>query len=1025
MKNLITAGLLTMLMLAAGLAAAKNLPRFSGGNELHHGAPVSPAKTSRDTIFICGPWDSGAPFNGQFESPVGVADWNGWTHKDNTYTGEVFWNVSNYHADDLGAAPFVGNLAIWCGYPFPACDMDEAGGYGNSWYEVLEWRTSVADPGSPTTVDWDFYISWDTELNYDNVHINYLDSSGVRELAALDHYGVNSHQIFSFAYTGGDYAGASGGEIILQIVFSSDTFYSDEDCLYPTVGACQVDDITVNLNSTLASFTDFEDGLMGEWTPISDQTYVGDFAMLRNNLGDVDPCRQNSSFQVTFVDDGIVVPGTGGTLGINWRYGPGGFIVTPDGGLAGPDFQINNSILSPVMPWPDPTHDGSILAFDAYLHEDLDYDSPQIFLSWGIRSTDSTNPDDIVYFGFRNRNSVNWASRVYVREENDISDLLVADRQFIQCCMTVFQSENPWQPNGLDGYPAPYVDNVRVASFPVSGPSLIAQSIHLAQDNFPAIGTIDYDDLGRNSCRFDMAMDISPQIDLNNDPGDSIVVGIVAVRNGSHLLGDPRLIWQMDANSLFDPYRTSIYGQARSGETFGYEVDNDRFAFDLPDSGFLFPGDEIHYCIVAQDRVGGQDIGTAILPADTTGFSDFSSFLTYDCRYIVRCLPSIQEVDPGVLDHPEILFWDDQNSRFIQEKWFHSLNQVLGSWDEYDYDVYQTNGASAGVGNGLGGRAGSVDAISGYSTLLYSSGSEFLFTLSNGDFYADPGNDIGLLDDWLRTGNKKNVFATGDNLVYDLLEGQGAHGAQFVSDHMGVSLVRQDIRQLISNQAAPQIKISVSNPVFALIDSWRLYGLCEPIDGTFSLNTFDAVVPQGAGQILAEFTDYSGNTGVYPYSAATLVGNLDDWLNQFISLPYDLAFAFPAMEIDDKELTPLTTPSLILQSVLISMLDFSYPVDTGPAQAQQAFGVSAHPNPFNPQTQISYTLPQKGHLSLKIFNLRGQLVRNLVDEVCPAGPGSIRWDGTDGRGQTVSTGIYFFEARTRDQTRTGKLTVVR
>lgn len=67
-----------------------------------------------------------------------------------------------------------------------------------------------------------------------------------------------------------------------------------------------------------------------------------------------------------------------------------------------------------------------------------------------------------------------------------------------------------------------------------------------------------------------------------------------------------------------------------------------------------------------------------------------------------------------------------------------------------------------------------------------------------------------------------------------------------------------------------------------------------------------------------------------------------------------------------------------------------------------------YPNPFNPQTTISYQLPVKAYTTLKIYNSLGQEIRTLINENKSAGNHSVVWDGRDNTGQQVSTGIYFY-----------------
>lgn len=79
------------------------------------------------------------------------------------------------------------------------------------------------------------------------------------------------------------------------------------------------------------------------------------------------------------------------------------------------------------------------------------------------------------------------------------------------------------------------------------------------------------------------------------------------------------------------------------------------------------------------------------------------------------------------------------------------------------------------------------------------------------------------------------------------------------------------------------------------------------------------------------------------------------------------------------------------------------------------------PNPFNPTTTIKYSIEERAHVSLKIYNVAGQLVRSLVDEV--QSPGTIwlaTWDGRDNAGHSVSSGVYFYELVTKNFSQTKK-----
>ncbi|MCK4547246.1 MAG: T9SS type A sorting domain-containing protein [Candidatus Eisenbacteria sp.] len=65
------------------------------------------------------------------------------------------------------------------------------------------------------------------------------------------------------------------------------------------------------------------------------------------------------------------------------------------------------------------------------------------------------------------------------------------------------------------------------------------------------------------------------------------------------------------------------------------------------------------------------------------------------------------------------------------------------------------------------------------------------------------------------------------------------------------------------------------------------------------------------------------------------------------------------------------------------------------------------PNPFNPETQIRFSVRDRSHVSIKIYDVTGRVVRTLVDEAMQPGPHQVHWDGANDHGQPVATGMYF------------------
>jgi len=79
------------------------------------------------------------------------------------------------------------------------------------------------------------------------------------------------------------------------------------------------------------------------------------------------------------------------------------------------------------------------------------------------------------------------------------------------------------------------------------------------------------------------------------------------------------------------------------------------------------------------------------------------------------------------------------------------------------------------------------------------------------------------------------------------------------------------------------------------------------------------------------------------------------------------------------------------------------------ASLPTAFSLStATPNPFNPSTTIAYEVPEQTHVTLTIYNLLGQEVVRLMDQVQAAGRYEVAWHGVNSRGAGVASGVYLY-----------------
>ena len=84
-----------------------------------------------------------------------------------------------------------------------------------------------------------------------------------------------------------------------------------------------------------------------------------------------------------------------------------------------------------------------------------------------------------------------------------------------------------------------------------------------------------------------------------------------------------------------------------------------------------------------------------------------------------------------------------------------------------------------------------------------------------------------------------------------------------------------------------------------------------------------------------------------------------------------------------------------------------------------------YPNPFNPTTNIRYALPRESHVTLIVYNILGQRIRTLVDDVRSAGRYEVTWDGRNESGFSVGTGIYLYRIEAGPYTNVQKMLLLK
>lgn len=151
-----------------------------------------------------------------------------------------------------------------------------------------------------------------------------------------------------------------------------------------------------------------------------------------------------------------------------------------------------------------------------------------------------------------------------------------------------------------------------------------------------------------------------------------------------------------------------------------------------------------------------------------------------------------------------------------------------------------------------------------------------------------------------------------------------------------------------------------------------------------------------------------------------LHGNLEDWPSRPMRerlVMQDLAYR--PVEIGNPPLQPGCFGAGNWDDLAIAV---QVPETLVPSRALY---MSLGPSPFNPRTELSFSLPSAERVSVDVFDVAGRRVNGLFEGRLAAGPHSIAWDGRDMRGADVSSGLYLFRVTIGNTVQTVRGTLVR
>jgi hypothetical protein len=959
--------------------------------------------------------------------------WQGWTRMDNAAQRGDFWHVDDFAGLGGGSygglVPIEGTKSMWCGVrpsttdPY-LCSWYDAPGYGNYWNQSL----GTGHLSFTGAITFSYRMHYDSEPDYDFTRVEY------------DAGGGDWRQIAEYTGTGDTVAShviaLTQARTKLRFHFISDDMWSDEDGLYNTDGGCIVDAVRVQDSGVLNNYQDFEAAAIGAktagiWTGTAEPGY-GTYSGLKNNLTDKDPCNDNFATQIVFFLGTICDP-VWGPCDTPFCMGAGGIhdpcqnelVISPVIDMTKYSLSCNN-MQNGTIPAGDLSRlGGCSLRFAVYRDLPL---ANLVFYVWKVRGVVGGCPGP-----WRNDNFMNWGTeQAYVFEDKDISAYVGNDP--IQVGLGVVDMCDDWYlvyGNCAAHTQSPWFDNVRLYRYKTVGPQWSYRDLDLFQDNFPELEfTIE------SYVRADAANDINAADNPAIRPGDSIVVDCASHIGGgiaADPAGGPAVYMHVKCAYIGPaPLKAALFGPALAGSVltgpagsqytvnFNYIGDDgvwtiiqcdtartaagilrDRYMVDLNDALFT-RGYMIEYYFTARDNAGEE----SALPRWAKSSGPYFEF---------TCLPT---------KNSHILFVDDFSGRgsFVgtaENYWMATFRHVVSA-PAGNVDKYDVNAPSSGASNGPGSRAKIKHLIDQYGIIVWDSGDLETVTISDGTTNSDKSNDCQMLISWFEQSEHRcGLWVCGDDIAYDLNGLASTPALTLMSTWCGVDFVATSyyaatggvtghgiVTPLITGETDAGIFMHMGIP-----DKFYAYGGCP------SANKFDILEKTVYGKYALSYPVYSA-TNRYAAIASSQLNSSGYPVNT-------MWFGFSWQYLrDDKCFSPIDRFE-IARNVFDFMGDICN-CDITQAAAPRAYRLAQnYPNPFNPSTTIRFDMKEKGPVTLKVYDVAGQLVRTLVDDVRDAASYSIPWDGRNNIGSEVASGIYFYKMETMGFGATKKLVLLR
>ncbi len=905
----------------------------------------------------------------------------GWTVVDLTAQTGVYFHIDDYVGLSGTFAPVQGAKSLWCGARSGviACGYLALPGYGNNWDQAWCTKNALA-LSADGVLDVSFIARIDTDYG-DIVTVEYTtDISGAVGWTNID-------PSFTLAWSGPNHIvhvaeseWVGSGPVKVRVRFHSDDSYSDEDGMFDSSGAVHID----SLKAEGLPVEDFEGEAVNatssnDWQSCTSPGYGNHLALFKGNTLLQGGCETNLSCVWAAINASTS------------NYACAGYPLQTAVPYANAASQyISNEIWSPTIPL---SGSGSEvrLSFSVYRENAM---GNLVFYTWRVRTVGGACPgpwrdEGFVYYGGND-----WIADVsrpgdWFTHDESIGPFVDLGATGLQVALGVVDQCRTWcgivGASGACHSHAPLLDHVRVTRINTCGPQWSVRDIDQFQDSFPEDGTI------TGIVRADAAVDIRPVADFLVQRGDSAVVTVFDPVAG---LDDDLAI---GGKAVYVYVRVAPAQPAKSGPALSGDVakwphapaqDHDGwtalrmesiagapdgvFCVDLNDNLFT-PGDTVSFYYGARSAGGCWSYASGTSLQLQT--SDPDAALESCSEF--TCLPA-----SGYLRGGDILYVDGVDGRGGQQFFDQALEQI----NMYHLtDRFDIRGSSSTQNNSPTASVKDITQLTScYRKVLWDGGDLSVTPncLTKQSDYWDGGVLWEFLFALVRPGG---VYICGDD-VSDILHRCSDPGVHFLYQWIPHNLVSGNHRPLYGlNPMARHV------PGGAFSDDFALFAGCPLI------NDFDVMQPTGWTVNEVTYGAPSSNNGAV-ISARKSNGVVDVGV-----VLAGFSFAY----IRDDETDGISDRAKHLHDVLIWLSNFPDEPVTATPSLRDALDQN-YPNPFNPRTTIAYSTQTRGPVSLRIYDVSGALVRTLVDDVVDGGSHVVQWDGLDGNGLQVASGVYFY-----------------